>query len=246
MDRGPFVLVLGDSLTFHGPSRAEPANEPRLWPNVLAEAIGGRAELFAGAGWTARDAWWAMSGDPRIWALMPDLDAVVLAVGGMDTLPSPLPSYLREGLRYLRPDPVRRWVRRRYLAMQPALARAQAAALGGWPVALPPRLTVRYLDRCQAAVHALRPEVPIVALSPSVHRSGGYGHVHSGRERADAALRAWSARVGVPVIDVPALVGDHIAAGHGNPDGLHWGWVAHEAVGKAVAATLVEHGLGRR
>lgn len=241
--RHPLVLVLADSLAFHGPSRAEPANEPRLWPNVLAGALGGRAELFAGTGWTAREAWWALSGDPRIWALMPDLDAVVLGVGGMDTLPSPLPSYLRSGLRYLRPDGLRRRVRAGYLATQPVLARLQAAAFGGWPVALPARVTVRYLERCRAAVHALRPDVPIVALSPSVHRSPRYGHVHSGRPRAEAALRRWAEPAGVGVVDVPALVGEHIAAGHGNPDGLHWGWVAHEAVGKAVAATLVELGL---
>lgn len=246
MTAGPLVLVLGDSLAFHGPSRAEPATEPRLWPNVLAATLGGRAELFARAGWTARDAWWALSGDPRIWALMPDLDAVVFGVGGMDTLPSPLPSYLREGLRYLRPDGLRRRVRKSYQAAQPLLARAQAAALGGRPVALPPRLTVRYLQRCRSAVRALRPDVAIVVLAPSVHRSAAHGYVHSGHRPAELAVRSWGAAVGVPVVDVPGLVGDHILAGHANPDGLHWGWTAHEAVGKAVAAELAELGVGRR
>ena len=45
-----------------------------------------------------------------MWAQLPKADVLVLAVGSMDTLPSPLPTYLREGLRYLRPDPLRRWV----------------------------------------------------------------------------------------------------------------------------------------
>jgi hypothetical protein len=240
------ILVLGDSLAFHGPARAEPASEPRLWPNVMADTLGVRAELFAGAGWTARDAWWTVSGNPRVWALMPHIEAAVFAVGGMDTLPSPVPSYLREGLRYLRPDGLRRRARRGYLAAQPLLARAQALAFGGWPVSLPARLTVRYLEYCRAAVRAVRPEVPIVALSPSVHRAAGYGYVHRGRERGAAAVRAWAAAVGVPVVDVASLVEDHIAAGHGNPDGMHWGWDAHEVVGKAVAAALAELGVGRR
>lgn len=238
MSTGPLVLVLGDSLAFHGPARAEPANEPRLWPNVLAQVVGGRTELFAGFGWTARDAWWALTGDPRVWALMPEVDAVVLGVGGMDTLPSPLPSYLREGLRYLRPDGLRRTARRAYQAAQPRLARLQAKALGGWPVALPPRVTVRYLERCRAAVHGLRPNLPIVALAPSVHRSPAYGYVHSGHLRGTAAMRSWAAAVGIPLVDVPSLVSEHLAAGQGNPDGLHWGWSAHAAVGKAVAAAL--------
>jgi hypothetical protein len=234
----PLVLVFADSLAFHGPARAEPADEPRLWPNVLASSLGGRAELFARAGWTARDAWWELTGNPRVWALMPSLDAVVFGVGGMDTLPSPVPSYLREGLRYLRPDALRRLVRRGYLTAQPRLARAQASVLGGWPVALPPRLTVRYLERCRAAVHALRPDVPMVVLTPSVHRSAAHGYVHSGRQRAAAAISAWAASAGVSIVDVPALVGGHLLSGEGNPDGLHWGWAAHEAVGKAVSVAL--------
>ena len=51
-----------------GPQRAEPADEPGLWPNVAAAALGGRAELVAGIGWTARHAWHALTSDPRVWA----------------------------------------------------------------------------------------------------------------------------------------------------------------------------------
>ncbi len=98
------LLVVADSPAFHGPERPEPADEPRLWPNVAAAALGGRAELVAGFGWSARDAWWALTRDPRVWALLPRIDALVLGVGSMDTLPSPLPTPLREGLRYVRPD----------------------------------------------------------------------------------------------------------------------------------------------
>ena len=52
---GPTLLFLADSLAFHGPERAEPADDPRLWPNVAAAALGGRAELVAGIGlWRRR------------------------------------------------------------------------------------------------------------------------------------------------------------------------------------------------
>jgi hypothetical protein len=238
-EAGPVLLVLADSLAFHGPERAEPADEPRLWPNLAAAALGGRAELVAGIGWTARHAWRALTEDPRVWALMPVVDALVLGVGGMDTLPSPLPTALRELIPALRPERLRRAVRAGYLRAQPVLARGFAAALpGGGPVVLPPHLTVEYLERCRRAVLAIRPGLPVVGVLPSVHRAAGYGAVHTGRAAAERATREWARRSGVPLLDLRELVGAHVLAGEGNPDGIHWGWSAHGAVGTACADVL--------
>jgi diglucosylglycerate octanoyltransferase len=234
----PVLLVLADSLAFHGPERAEPADDPRLWPNVAAAALGGRAELVAGIGWTARHAWSALTRDPRVWAVMPRVDALVLGVGGMDSLPSPLPTVLREAIPVLRPDRFRRAVRAGYRRAQPALARGFAKLPGGGPVALPPHLTVAHLDRCTAAVRALRPDIPVVAVVPPPHRAADYGGAHPGRAPAESATRSWAARAGVLVLDLPALVGPHVLAGRGNPDGMHWGWEGHAAVGRGCAALL--------
>jgi hypothetical protein len=237
--RAPVLLVLGDSLAFHGPERAEPADESRLWPNVAAAALGGRAEIVAGVGWTARHAWHALISDPRVWALLPHIDALVLGVGGMDALPSPVPTALRELIPVLRPPLLRRAVRAGYRRAQPVLAKAFAAALpGGGPVALPPRQTVAYLERCRSAVLAVRPELPVVALLPAPHAAECYAFVHSGRPAAERATRAWAAASGVDVLDVPALVADHVFGGHGNPDGMHWGWAGHAVVGVACADLL--------
>lgn len=41
------------------------------------------------------------------------------------------------------------------------------------------------------------------------------------------------------------LVAEHVRGGHGNPDGLHWGWAAHEVVGAAVARALPPSGPAR-
>lgn len=231
------ALVFGDSLAFHGPAGPMPADDPRLWPNIAAAELGGSARLFAGVGWTARDTWWALVGDPNVWATLPEIDVMVLAVGSMDALPSPLPTYLRTGLRYLRPDGLRRWVRRAYLAGQPALSRL----LRGRPVALPAALTVRYLDECRRAVRALRPGLPIIGVLPAIHRAASYGFVHTGHEAATAAIRAWGKRNGVPLLDLPALTGDHVRRGQGNPDGMHWGWEGHRIVGEALAEVMSTH-----
>ncbi|WP_300009004.1 diglucosylglycerate octanoyltransferase [Pseudonocardia sp.] len=236
--RGPLLLVFGDSQCFHGPQRAEPADDPRLWPNLAAAALGGRAELVAGIGWTARHAWHALTHDPRVWALLPRVDALVLGVGGMDTLPSPLPTALRELIPALRPERLRRAVRGGYLRAQPRLARAFARLPGGGPVALPPHLTVAHLDRLREAVLTIRPGIPVVATLPAVHRAAGYGPVHPGRVPAERATRSWADRTDVRLLDLPALIGGHVLGGHGNPDGMHWGWDGHAAVGRACADAL--------
>lgn len=228
----PVLVVLADSLAHHGPDGPHPADHPRIWPVLAAAELGWRLELAARIGWTTRDAWWALTQDPRLWASVPDAGAVVLAVGGMDTLPSPLPTALREQLRYLRPPALRRVVRAGYRAAQPRLAHL------GRPVALPPRLSVHYLEQCRAALGQLRPELPVLATLPARHRAAAYGRVHAGRPAAVAALSTWSARSGVPLVDLGAAVGEHVLAGRGNPDGLHWGWEAHEAVAEAVVAAL--------
>ncbi|HVV09322.1 diglucosylglycerate octanoyltransferase [Amycolatopsis sp.] len=230
----PRLLVLADSLSFHGPDGPCAADEPRLWPNIAAAALGGQADLVAGIGWTARDAWWSLIGDPRVWADLHHVDAVVLAVGSMDTLPSPLPTYLRTGLRYLRPDGLRRVVRNAYLAAQPRLA----VALRGRPTVLPTKLTVHYLDTAVGALRVLRPELPIIGILPSVHRAASYGGVHTARAATAAALASWAERVNVPLLDLAAVVGEHVLSGRGNPDGIHWGWEGHASVGKAMATLI--------
>jgi hypothetical protein len=245
VESGPVLLVLADSLAFHGPERAEPADDPRLWPNVAAALLGGRAELLAGYGWTARHAWHALTHDPRIWPVMPTVDALVLGVGGMDTLPSPLPTALRELIPALRPDRVRRAVRRGYLAALPWLARGLAQLPGGGPVALPPRLTVRYLESCRRAVTTIRPGIPVVAMLPGVHRAPAYGGVHAGRSAAELATREWAAVNGVETLDLRSVVGPHVLAGDGNPDGIHFGWAGHQQVGAALAGLLADCRSGR-
>jgi diglucosylglycerate octanoyltransferase len=90
------LLVVADSLAFHGPERGELSTRPELFPNVAAADLGTTADLVARRGWTARDAWWALTRDPLVYSvLLPRADAVLLAVGGMDYLPAVVPTYLR-------------------------------------------------------------------------------------------------------------------------------------------------------
>ncbi len=230
----PVLLVIADSLSYFGPKGGLPVDDPRIWPNLVAAELDWDVELVARIGWTCRDAYWALIGDPRVWAAVPRAGAVVFAVGGMDTLPSPLPTALRELIRYVRPPALRRAVRATYTWLQPKLSKL------GRPVALPPKVSIDYLEQSRTALAQLRPELPVVAVLPSVHDCAAYGRVHSGRPRAVDALRAWSGRTSVPLVDLGEAVRDNIFSGAANPDGIHWGWDGHTAVANAMVKTLQE------
>lgn len=79
-----------------------------------------------------------------------------------------------------------------------------------------------------------------MAVLPSVHNCAAYGRVHRGRERAVRALRAWSERTSVPLVDLGEAVRENIFSDAANPDGIHWGWDGHTAVANAMVKTLQE------
>ncbi len=233
-EQRPVLLVIADSLAYFGPEGGLPADHPRIWPNLVGAELDWDVELVARIGWTCRDGYWALIGDPRVWAAVPRAGAVVFAVGGMDSLPSPLPTALRELIRYVRPPAVRRGVRATYQWLQPKLSKL------GRPVALPPKVSVSYLEQSREALAQLRPDLPVVAVLPSVHNCAAYGRVHRGRERAVRALRAWSERTSVPLVDLGEAVRENIFSDAANPDGIHWGWDGHTAVANAMVKTLQE------
>lgn len=237
-DRGarkPRILFLADSLAYHGPARPEPLTEARLFPNVMAEALGAEADIVAQVGWTARHVWRSLTRDPRVYCfLVPTADAVVLAVGGMDYLPTALPTHLREGIGLLRPRWLRRGVRRAYLASQPRVARLTRGRLRS----MPQRRTDAYLSNCVTALRDVRPGLPIIGIVPAPHRAAAFGFELRGHARACSAARAWGREHDVPLADLATVVGPHLAAGRANPDGMHFGWESHRDVGLELARVL--------
>ena len=233
---GRTLLVFCDSLSYYGPQGGLPADDPRIWPNIVAGQLGWDLELVGRIGWTCRDVWWAATQDPRAWAALPRAGAVVFATSGMDSLPSPLPTAARELIRYIRPPLVRRWVRDGYGWVQPRLSPIARSAL-------PPRLTVEYLEMTRAAIDFNRPGIPIVASLPSVHIAPTYGHAHHGRPGTVSAITQWAARNHVPLVDLKEAVAEHVLGGKGNPDGIHWNFEAHRAVAELMLKALAEAGV---
>lgn len=228
------MMVLSDSLAYYGPVGGLPANDPRIWPSLVGADVALPVKLFGRIGWTSRDVWWALTQDPNIWATVPHTDVVVLAFGGMDTLPSPLPTALREQIRYVRPNRLRQLVRDAYSWVQPRGSRL------GWPLALPPKVTVEYLDKIREALTQLRPDLPIVVCLPPTHRSPYYGYVHTGRIPTTAAIARWAEQHGLPCVDFYPVTRDAFAdpAAEMNPDGIHWGFSCHRQIADLVTPVV--------
>ena len=232
------LLVFCDSLSYYGPQGGLPADDPRIWPNIVAAQLVLDCELIGRIGWTCRDVWWAATQDPRAWAALPRAGAVIFATSGMDSLPSPLPTALRELIRYARPAPLRRWLRDGYGWVQPRLSPVARSAL-------PPHLSVEYLEMTRGAIDFNRPGIPIVACLPSVHNAPTYGHAHHGRPGTVDAITDWASGQGIPLVDLKAAVADHVLGGRGNPDGIHWNFEAHEAVAELMLKALSQAGVPR-
>ena len=161
---------------------------------------------------------------------------MIFATSGMDSLPSPLPTALREAIRYVRPPWLRRWVRDGYGWLQPRLSPVARPAL-------PPRLSVEYLEMTRGAIDFNRPGIPIVASLPSVHIAETYGYSHRGRRGTVAAITPWAQRHQIPLVDLKQAVEPHVLGGRGNPDGIHWNFEAHEAVAELMLTALAEAGV---
>jgi lysophospholipase L1-like esterase len=107
-------------------------------------------------------------------------------------------------------------------------------------------LTADYLEMTRAAIDFNRPGIPVVASLPSVHIAGTYGKSHRWRAGTVAAITAWANDHDVPLVDLKAAVAEHIYAGRGNPDGIHWNFEGHEAVAQLMLKALAEAGVPAR
>jgi hypothetical protein len=230
------LLIFCDSLSYYGPTGGLPADDPRIWPNIVAAQLDWDVDLIGRIGWTCRDVWWAATQDPRAWAALPRAGAVIFATSGMDSLPSPLPTAMRELIRYVRPPRLRRWARDGYGWLQPRLSPIARPALPG-------HLSAHYLEKTRVAIDFNRPGIPFVASIPSVHIADTYGRSHRWRDDTVTAIAEWGRAHDVPIVDLKAAVADQVMNGHGNPDGIHWNFEAHRAVAELMLKGLAEAGV---
>ena len=228
------LLVLGDSLAFHGPERIENPTDPRLYPQACAADLGAKVDLLAREGWTSRDGWWALTKDPVAYGVyLPRADFVVVGLGGMDQLPASIPIWLRNSIPYVRPGGLRRRLRAAYRDLTPSVIKATKGALRQ----VPQEVTDRYLTRIVQAIRVVRPGIAIALLAPSPYDSPYYP-AQRHHVSAVVAARRLAAHLSIACVDPASFVVPGLVDGSANPDGMHWSWSAHESVGRALAEAL--------
>jgi hypothetical protein len=236
----PRLVVLADSLCFHGPEGPLPLADPRLYPNLLADELAketGRAwsvDVVAQAGWGVREAWLALQRDVHLQQqVLAGADAVVLGLGSSDTLSVGVPRPVMAALQFLRPTPLRRRLRRGIDRHHHRLVRATAGRLRYTPPSV-------YRHCWRKSVEALRlfaPGAALCAVEPAIHDSRYYGRVHPHHADGLAATRELAGALDVPLVDLPGILRAHLD--DLNPDGIHWPFEVHEEVAAAMAKALL-------
>jgi diglucosylglycerate octanoyltransferase len=234
------LVVIGDSFAFTDHEGPQLPDAPHLYPNVVAGRLEGRLgrpvslTVLARPGWGVRGVWSALTKDRHVqFEVLGTADAVVVAVGSHDHVPTGHPEALTLLLPYVRPDRLRRWLRRTIHRTHPHVVRVTRGRLARTPESE----FVRLFDRCLLQIRGLTRGAPTVVLGPAGQASTHYGGRNPHLARRRVLQRDIAADHGIPTVEPVPLV--RAASAELNPDGIHWPPDTHAAIGAALADPLV-------
>ncbi len=238
------LLVLGDSLAFLAGTKALVPSDERLYPQVLGRLLEERTgrswsvHSEVRAGWSVLTLSRSVATDRVLQARVAAADAIVIGVGTMDATPAALPGRIGFGVRDA--QTVRRRVtsRRRKMAwrafarLYPALIRASGARFPHTP---PARLRTSW-HSLAGELRRLAPHAALCGVVPAPHRCALYAGSMRHHAEAVRVTTEASAALGLPLVDLPALVGDQIEL---LPDRIHLTVELHSRVAAAMADRLL-------
>ncbi|MEY3019572.1 MAG: hypothetical protein RLZZ272_556 [Actinomycetota bacterium] len=231
------LVVIGDSTATTDANGPCLPDDERLYPRVAARTLAGlldrRVEVVTVGrpGHDLRESLTMLHKDPHVrFEVVAPADAVVVAVGSFDHAPRGTPPVLDAIVPFLRPDGLRRRVRRALHRAHPWLVRATGARRLRTPAAVFDRRYALLLEEVRGLTLG---RAVGLALGPTSHRSPHYGLAHPRHPEREAHQLAIAGRHGFLTQQVWPLVAPH-ASGL-NPDGIHWPEQAHAAVGVKVA-----------
>jgi len=248
MAEHPFrLVVIADSTSFTDDVGPKLPIEKALYPNRLAALLEAAVEqpvhvnVVARAGTDVREAWRMVGKDRHVqFEVLMGADAVVLGIGSIDHAPAGIPAVVEEMIPFLRPDAVRRRVRKAVYGAHPFLTRATGSRFSHTP----PKEFARLYDQVLFMIRSLARDAAGVALGPTSHRSRFYGTGHPMLRAREHMQQEIAERHGFPFVSAWDLVEPF--ADRLNPDGVHWPHDAHQAVAEALAEPLIAQVRGER
>ena len=244
----PFrLVVIGDSTSFTDDTGPKLPGDKALYPNVLAARVEAAIDrpvtvnVLARAGTDVREAWRVVAKDRHAqFEVLMGAEAVVLGIGSIDHAPAGIPAIVETLIPYLRPEGVRRLIRKNVYRAHPYLVRAT----GGRFTHTPPGEFARLYDSVLFQVRSLARDAAGVALGPTSHRSRYYGKGHPTLRAREQMQREIAERHGFAFVSAWDLVEPN--ADRLNPDGIHWPHVAHQDIAEALAGELIAQVRGNR
>ena len=238
----PFrLVVIGDSTSFTDHTGPKLPGDKALYPNVVAARIESTLErpvsvaVLARAGMDVREAWRFVAKDRHAqFEVLMGADAVILGIGSIDHAPAGVPAIVETSMPYLRPESVRRFVRKNVYRAHPYLTRATGSRF----THTAPGEFARLYDAVLFQVRSLARNAAGVTLGPTSHRSRYYGKGHPTLRAREDLQRGIAQRHGFPFVSAWDIVERY--ADELNPDGIHWPHAAHQDVAEALADHLIE------
>lgn len=237
----PFrLVVVGDSTSFTDDTGPKLPGDKALYPNILAARIEAAVErpvavsVLARAGTDVREAWRLVAKDRHAqFEVLMGADAVVVGIGSIDHAPAGVPAMVETMIPFLRPETVRRFVRKNIYRAHPYLVRVT----GGRFTHTAPAEFARLYDAVLFQVRALARGAAGVTLGPTSHRSKYYGKGHPTLRAREQMQREIAERHGFPFVSAWDLVEPH--ADRLNPDGIHWPHAAHQEIAEVLGDRLI-------
>lgn len=231
------ILVLGDSLCFHGPDARLRTDDARMFPNVMAREIGavsGRgaeAVVVARSGWNTRDLWELVTKDAWLQEReLPRADVVVIFGVGADALPVGVPTWAKDLIPRVPRQALRKRLRRLYFRHHSKLVRLTRAKMR----MVPRRVTLDLWPRLVDMVRFYSDGAIVIACGCPPTSGLLHARVDPHSAAASDDLCRLAVAKDVPFVDMQALCD----VSSFNPDGIHWDYESHRRVGAALAEAV--------
>ncbi len=233
------VLLVSDSIPYHGPDSRLSLDDPRMFQNVMAQQVEAEIEreveisYVARAGMTTRDAFQHITKDPALQEkVLPGTDVVIYAAGGSDGLPVGIPTLVKDMIPNIPNDRIRKIARESYFKYHRHFVRLTGARFQ----MIPRHASLDYWSRAIDLLRFHSGGAPVVALTIQPSNGPHFGFCDPHSKSLNEDIVALAVEKDVPHVNLWPICEPNMDSF--NPDGMHWDFETHARVGTELAVLV--------